>query len=128
MYLDITLNVPVVDAPQKSLGVNIMMHRVVIHLPEDVHHKIHLEATRRAIGVSTLIRQIIIDHAPQNSPPVHVDNNRQPPKINHQPKLPELTEDEFNRELFKMYQRDGGQINNFAAWVEAGKPAPENRP
>ena len=105
-----------------------MMHRVVIHLPEDVHHKIHLEATRRAIGVSTLIRQIIIDHAPQNSPPVHVDNNQKIPPVknnHHEPKI--YTDAEFDQEVFKSYRDSGGQINNLAAWIEAGKPAPENR-
>ena len=56
-----------------------MMHRIIIHLPDEVYRRVHLEATCRSIGVSTLIRQIIIEaharvtgDAPQNSPPVHV--------------------------------------------------------
>jgi hypothetical protein len=106
-----------------------MMHRVVIHLPDNIYQHVYAEATRRTIGVSTLIRQLIIDadakvhgRAPQNSPAPISDRMN---NLNYKPTPEPMSDDAVDQACFKSYRDDGGQINNIKAWIEAGKPAPE---
>jgi len=45
--------------------------------------------------------------------------------LNHKPTPEPMSDDTVDQACFKSYRDDGGQINNIKAWIEAGKPAPE---
>jgi len=45
--------------------------------------------------------------------------------LNHKPTPEPMSDDAVDQACFKSYRDDGGQINNIKAWIEAGKPAPE---
>jgi hypothetical protein len=96
-----------------------MMHRVVIHLPSEIYERMHVEAQRRTIGVSTLIRQLLID---ANN---RVENRGNPPPSNLTPVKEnplKFTEAVIRAGgAYTTYKQEGGTLD-YDAWRAAGYP------
>src|SRR6516165_2176225 len=103
-----------------------MMRRVIVHIPDDMYHKIHLKAQASTIGVSAIIRQTLAEKFTSSTSQVHVPSiSDRMNNLNHKPTPEPMSDDAVDQACFKSYRDDGGQINNIKAWKEAGKPAPE---
>jgi hypothetical protein len=148
-----------------------MMHRVVIHLPDALFKKIHLKATASALGVSTIIRQTLMEKFIEGVrlPEEKIKPAEKAPAVRKAPKpfnpdtfdpaasdaavdayinspeskaeaarwnsIPPERDDSQDDNgwgpgipvTFAQYCKDGGMINNEAAWKEAGYPKGPNR-